>query len=909
MDLGQYDPDKVERIHEWYQELWENAEPYDLAGIFDARLEEYDPHTIYLRMLYAQYSPELVADEDARAIFGTLQLADFQRIGSQRALRILEKWHGAILADGVGLGKTIIAGDIIRTYTVERGLRVLIVCPAALREMWERFLQHHNLPGKVLSYAQLGRDKRLVEDGETDHLGLPPEQFRLVVADEAHALRSQDTLAYGAMKSLLAQSPKADLLLLTATPVNNSLWDLYHEIMLFAKTDNRFEGIGVPNLRERIKVATRIDPDDIDPSHLFDVLDAISVRRTRRFIKEHFQGATIDGKVISFPQVRTTAEHYDLDAVVPGLFEDVAKAIEDLKMARYRPQAYAIEPTEARFRQEALAGLLQSQMLKRFESSAFAFHKTVEAMIASHDAALRLIEEQGLVPLRAIEASRLLDEDTVDSLMDDGDIAESDGFDVKKLCRDLRADILVLRELERKVAALNMQDDPKLQNLLEIIRSEAENPDPDKRKTLVFTSYVDTVEYIRAYLAQKALGDPVIERVVERSEYVLGNQKTDVETRAEYAAGFAPKSMRPGEGAEDKYDLLVTTDVLSEGQNLQQCGRIVNFDLPWNPMRIVQRDGRIDRIGSPHVEVFVHCFMPDVQLDALLKLEERLQRKIAQANAGIGVEGVIVPGIATREQNFADSEAVVEERSEQIRRLADGDGDVLAELDRDDAYSGEQFREELRSALLSDAGGDLEKLPWGIGSGHDQGQGPAVVFLVRAGRRHFFRLVNLADHAGTISPDLLEALKRARCHPAGQRVYPEDLRAVVYDAWERVKHSLHAQLQEQRDPANRQGPLPKVQREAIDLLLRANNEQAADAAEALASRWPTDVERDLRRILRNPDHSETQRVADLAEYVQKRGLKPQAPEEVPDVRAGDIKLICYQLVVPKEGMRNDGITG
>lgn len=900
LDLGQYDPDKVIRVHEWYEDLWKDADPYDLAGIFDARLEEYDPHTIYLRMLYAQYSPELVVDEQAKAIFGTMQLADFQRIGSQRAIRILDKWNGAILADGVGLGKTIIAGDVIRTFTIERGLRVLIVCPAALRGMWDRFLRHHNLPGNVLSYAQLGRDKRLVEGGETDHLGLPPQQYRLVVADEAHALRSSDTLAYGAMKSFLAQSPSAKLLLLTATPVNNSLWDLYHEVMLFAKTDNRFDSVGVPNLREKIKAATRLDPDDIDPSHLFAVLDAISVRRTRRFIKEHFQGATIGDKVIAFPEVTSVAERYDLDAVIPGLFEEVVEAIEHrLHMARYQTQQYAHEPTEAKSRQAAMAGLLRSQMLKRFESSAYAFHQTLSAMIASHDAALALIEDDGLVPLRAIEASKLLDEDTVDDLVDDGEIADGTGFDTTRLCTDLRADIAILRELEEKIAKLSMQDDPKLQNLLSIIREDAESQNPDKRKTLVFTTYVDTVEYIRAYLAQKALGDPVMERIVGRSAYVLGNQKTDVETRAEFAASFAPKSMRPDEEAEDKYDLLVTTDVLAEGQNLQQCGRIVNFDLPWNPMRIVQRNGRIDRIGSPHDHITAHCFMPDVQLDALLKLEERLQRKIAHANAGIGVEGTIVPGISTREHVFTDAEDITVDRSEQIRRLAEGDTAVLEELDRDDAYSGEQFREELRSALLSDAGGDLEQLPWGIGSGHDQASGPAVVFLIRAGRRHFFRVVNLAEADGTIKSDLLEALKRARCHPSAPRIYPETLRDVVYDAWERVKHSVHSQMQEQRDPANRQASLPKPQREAIDLLLRANSDEAADAAEALASRWPTDVERDLRHILREPEHTESQRIAALIAYVQKRGLRPQPAEEIPDIRPGDVKLVCYQVIVPK----------
>jgi HKD family nuclease len=902
LDLGQYEPDRVRRVHEWFEALWKDAVDFDLAGIFDARLETYEPHTIYLRMLYAQYSPELVVDEAAQEIFGAMQLADFQRLGSQRALRILDEWHGAILADGVGLGKTIIAGDVIQTYTRDRGLRVLIVCPASLRPMWTGFLAKHLLPGSVLSYAQLARDRRLGE-GDGNHLEMAPDQYRLVVADEGHALRSNETAAYRAMRSLLAQSPKAHLLLLTATPVNNSLWDLYNEVMLFAKTDSRFDKVGIRDLRQHIKDAMKVDADNIDPSYLFAILDAISVRRTRRFVKEHFPNARIGDQLIVFPEVVSRAERYDLDAVIPGLFEDVESAVEDdLTMARYQTQLYAVEPSETGSRQEAMAGLLRSQMLKRFESSAFAFRRTLTKMIASHDACLNLIEQDGKVPLRALDAETLLNEEAVAERIAEGDIVDASAFDSASLCRDLRSDIAVLKKLEGKISGLLPKDDPKLEKLVAILRQGAEDPNPDKRKTLVFTSFVDTVEYIREHLSEVALVDPVIEGLVARSAYVLGNQQTDVDDRTAFACGFAPRSMLPDDpAAEDKYDLLVTTDVLAEGQNLQQCGRVVNFDLPWNPMRIVQRNGRIDRIFSPHDTVYAHCFMPDLQLDAILKLEERLQRKIAQANVGIGVESTIVPGIAIRERNFADAEDIESEKASQIKRLAEGDTKVLDELDRDDAYSGEQFREELRSALLSDAGSDLEKLAWGIGSGHNRGKGPAVVFLIRAGRRHYFRLMPLSETDGSINADLLAALKTARCDPATPRSYPDEIRDVVYDAWTRVRHSLYAQVQEQRDPATQQASLPKAQRDAIDLLQRANSEAAASATEALASRWPTDVERDLRAILRDEALGEPERVEQIVEYVATRGLRAETPEEVPDIREGDIKLICYQVIVPSNG--------
>lgn len=907
LDLGQYNPDDVARVSEWFEALWSGAEPYDLAHIFNARLQEYEPHTIYLRMLYAQYSPELRADIESQALFGSLQLAEFQQIGSQRAVRILDSWNGAILADGVGLGKTVVAGDVIRTFTIERGLRVLIVCPASLREMWQRFLNAHNLPGQVISYTQLAQEAQL-DGGGARVLQLPPNQYRLIVADEAHSLRNPGTAAYAAMVTLLAKSPDAKVLLLTATPVNNSLWDLYHEVMLFAKTDNAFAKVGIPNLRDHVKAATRLDPDDINPAHMFAVLDAVSVRRTRQFIKKHFANATINGQRIVFPRIEPHAETYNLDAVIPGLFEDVADAIEHrLHMARYRTHAYAHEPDQEAARQEFLSGLLRSQMLKRFESSCYAFRKTLEKMIAAHEQCLSLIEENGLVPPTSLSMENALDDEDLDTMLADGDVAPESAFDVPRLCGDLRADIAVLRELHTNIAALTADKDPKLAALRKILSEAQRSANSDKRKVLVFTGFVDTVRYIKDFLETTASNKPDLRDLVQRAAYVLGNRETDVDTRAALACGFAPRSMEPDNPAEDIYDLLVTTDVLAEGQNLQQCGRIVNFDLPWNPMRVVQRNGRVDRIGSPHDVVDMHCFMPDTQLDAILRLEERLQRKISHANAGVGVEGVIIPGIATREHVFVDAEAITNEKSEQIRRLREGDATVISELDQDDAYTGEQFREELRAALLSEAGGDLERLPWGIGSGHSEAMAASVVFLAKAGKQYFFRTVPLEDVASaTISGDLLAALKTARCSYAASRLYPDEIRSAVYSGWEKVRYSIYASAQELRDPARQQVALPKAQRDAIDLLARSVNGSAPAVSEILASTWPTDVEKSLRQILRDDSWTDEQRVEGIIDYVARRGLRAPAREDTADIREGDVKLVCYQVVLPKAS--GDGAT-
>jgi hypothetical protein len=570
-------------------------------------------------------------------------------------------------------------------------------------------------------------------------------------------------------------------------------------------------------------------------------------------------------------------------------------------MARYRVLAYALEPDPDTARQEFLSGLLRSQMLKRFESSAYAFQQTLDGMIAKHELALLVIENDRLVPLKSVSYEALEDDD--DLVADDDAFASAEKFRAGDLLRDLRADLVVLRGLRAAVSGINASNDPKLAELREILL-DARKRNGNDRKVLIFTGFVDTVQYIHDYLAGLQVSDKAFAGVLDRAAFVLGNVRTDVETRAEYACGFAPESMRPHNQPEDLYDLLVTTDVLAEGQNLQQCGRVVNFDLPWNPMRVVQRNGRIDRIGSPHAAIHVHCFMPDSQLDTYLKLEERLQKKIVHANAGVGIEGVVIPGAITHEHIFVDADKIAEEKTAQIKRIAAGDESVFEELDRDDAYSGEQFREELRSALLSEAGGDLAHLPWGVGSGHRDGKELSVVFLARARSRHFFRTLRLdppatdVDGSPPITGDLLESLQTARCGHAAARDLPDNLRDRIYDAWAYARADIANSVQRLRDPKNRQPDLPKAQRDAIELLQRSTLTGSHAAVEILVSVWPADVTKALREIVRD-DASDEQRVERIIIYIQERGLKPQPLEEVPDIRTDDVKLVCYQLVLPK----------
>jgi hypothetical protein len=291
LNLGRYDPTPVRQVKKWFDELWDEAEPFDLASIYAARFQEFDPYLIYLRVLWELYGHEL---EDERGRDTRIRLTTFQTDGVWRARHILGDHNGVIVADGVGLGKTFIAGEIMREAVEDRRQRVLLVAPATLRDgMWERFKHREQLHLEVVSYEQLLNDKQL--GGDQSYLKSGLNEYSMVVVDEAQAFRNPEASRTAALRRLLLGKPPKKLVLLTATPVNNSLWDLYYLLALFVGHDAAFAARGIRSLKERFQEASQEDPYDLRPDVLFDVLDAVSVRRTRHFVKKYYPHDRIIG--------------------------------------------------------------------------------------------------------------------------------------------------------------------------------------------------------------------------------------------------------------------------------------------------------------------------------------------------------------------------------------------------------------------------------------------------------------------------------------------------------------------------------------------------------------------------------------------------------------------------------------
>ena len=324
LNLGNYSPHVVRQVQEWFEELWAEADDYELAALFEARFEPHPPELIYLRMLWQLYGADLAAEADAEGA-PQIHLTSFQTDGLWRARRILDRHNGVLVADEVGLGKTFLAGELIREAALDRRQRVLVITPATLRDgPWQAFRSEYNLPMELISYEELAADQRLNPDHATGPTleATSVNDYAMVVIDEAQNLRNPSTQRAEALRRLLAGSPPKKLVLLSATPVNNSLWDLYYLLSYFLRNDATFADVGIRSLRDHFATAMAQNPSDLTPEHLFDVLDAVAVRRTRSFVKRFYPNDTvrIGGREqpITFPTPRVRRVVYDLDAVLPA---------------------------------------------------------------------------------------------------------------------------------------------------------------------------------------------------------------------------------------------------------------------------------------------------------------------------------------------------------------------------------------------------------------------------------------------------------------------------------------------------------------------------------------------------------------------------------------------------------------
>ncbi len=886
LGLVDYNPPVAGRAIGWFDDLWDQSLDYksELMELLFPDPGLVDPQTVYLRALLELYEDEFGPAEDI--VPQSVQLAPFQRDGFNRALRIVERHHGVIYADGVGTGKTEIGLAFIEEYALRRGHHALVVAPAQLVEYWRKRISQTRLPAEVISYQKFATEEQLTSEGGKRRLHNQKDVYRLVIFDEGHALRSPDTTWYRALSQMLGGAQK-DLVLLTATPINNGLWDMYHLVMSFARHDRAFTEHNIRSLRSLFlrAGANERDPENLNPDILFPLADMVSVRRDRRFIEERYPRATFsDGTPVRFPEPHLRTERYDLDAAYPGLVGAITSAINDLTMARYRPSAYRLGEEES-VSEATLAGLLRSSILKRFESCWEACLKSVQRLLTAHDAFLHAWD-QGIVPTgeSLLEAVKMgIDEvgmaEWLAETLEDEEQLSTEVL-LPSYRKDVARDRTLLQEIQAKLAVIDPAEDPKLSLLMRLVE---ESP---SQKVVVFATFVDTIRYLDFHLPPRVGG---------RERVTVVGEETDPDQRTALLSRFCPKTVVASDYTppEGEVDLLLSNDVLSEGQNLQQAGAVISYDMPWNPQRVVQRNGRVIRLLSPHEEVFLTTMLAvGGSLEEILRLEEAIQRKMVAAQT-YGMESEVIEGRERTFRTFA-------------KRLTEGDVSLLDETDPADelqAFSGEELREELRRALEEGELDRLRDLPWGIGAAFRQGsgvpsQGAKGVFFAcrtRSGER-YWRYVT----SKSVTSEEAPILRRINPGPAPGAEHPEvDLESAwghaVADIVDKHNRMAESPTEGQIGPAQAWA-LSVLRDPAVPL-----PPGAEEVARALQVGRPNPIRTALNRIKRDTvggGVSPSQAAVRIVNVVKSYGLRPVEPvPRLKPITEEDVGVVCWMAVL------------
>lgn len=714
------------------------------------------------------------------------KLFNFQKDAATGIINKLETYNGCILADSVGLGKTFTALAVVKYYEL-RNKSVLVLCPKKLADNWLNY--NRNLKTNIFSQDRFNYDVLAHTDlsrtsGES--FGTPLNRinwgnYDLVVIDESHNFRNNDaykdkeTRYQKLMNQVIRQGVKTKVLMLSATPVNNRFTDLRNQLALAYEGDSE-------NLTKRLRTGKSVEDifrnaqlafnrwaklppeertarailDSLD-FDFFELLDSVTIARSRKHIQTFYDTTDIGKfperlKPLSFNCKLTHRKD------VMG-FNEIFEQLSLLKLSVYAPVSYIlpsrlkkyedmydtqVEGNRGKLRQldreKSLQALMTVNLLKRLESSVESFRLTLQSLKNNHSSTLQKIAafDQGG---KAVSVSDWTDKvETLEADEDDLPLLSDDeigskvkinlaDMDLPSWKHDLEVDMQIIDALLTSMKKITPADDAKLKHLKELIFKKIENPiNVGNKKVLIFTAFADTANYLYEQLAPVLLNEKGL-----NSARVTGKDAPKSTLRKSYdfqelLTLFSPRSKEkasvlPNEPAD--IDILVGTDCISEGQNLQDCDFLVNYDIHWNPVRIIQRFGRVDRIGSQNDCIQLANYWPDISLDEYINLKERVESRMMIADV-----------TATGDDNVLSSQANdVAYRKEQLRKLQEEvieledlkTGVSITDLGLND------FRMDLLNYVKNN--GDLAGLPNGmhavIAAKPSQGLPAGAIFTLR----------------------------------------------------------------------------------------------------------------------------------------------------------------------------------
>ncbi|MBW2637503.1 MAG: DEAD/DEAH box helicase family protein, partial [Deltaproteobacteria bacterium] len=702
LNLFTTDQAHIENLRKWYEELWGEAEDVrgDILEIIEPHLREYGPFTVYARALYEFFAGREKTQEAWELSESVLypRLSQYQRDGYHRALQIAEQWNGALVCDGVGLGKTFIGLMILERCLREKKQVLLVVPKSAEQSVWianiDRYLKPY-YPRAVRHYIDCERHTSFGRpDGiKPDDLDFYRKNTEVVLIDEAHHFRNPRSNR-GQLLMDLAAGKK--LYMLTATPINNSLDDLYHLINYFAQDKkDHFAPIRIQNLRAHfLEAEKRMEKehpttevaevaDDEDFLRTDDLLKNVLIQRSRAYVKK--SEAENDEAPLFPDRQLPRVVNYSLKDVYATIYGEIKEAFDKknpfLSLAIYNTAAYDKDPDKRTAEyQKLVVGLIRTLLLKRLESSFKAFEASVEDLLAKMARFLEYYDSDQFDAWTttnkrwwSLAQSHILqrlerdeqdteneEEDSVPDFAQDFDPTE---YDMERLTEDVKEDMELLTGFLGKIyrrfyvkGKEGEEEDPerddKLQKLLALLRDDELLRG---QKVLIFSEFRPTARYLAEQLDRIGIG--TVEQV--DSGRNVKNREMIIKRFAPYYNCLDADSDLFGQTElskclDDPIDILISTDVLSEGLNLQDACLIINYDLHWNPVRLMQRIGRVDRRLNPEIEemldrpphlkgkVYFWNFLSPKELEDLLHLKQKLDGKILRINKTLGIEGALL---------------------------------------------------------------------------------------------------------------------------------------------------------------------------------------------------------------------------------------------------------------------------
>ncbi|MBI9030990.1 DEAD/DEAH box helicase family protein [bacterium] len=696
----------------------------DVLQMIKRGFKDYSPQELYYFTLYHIFKDNLKESSEEKIVKSktgfkdTLvwnKLYNFQRDGVLGAIDKIERYNGCIIADSVGLGKTFEALAVIKYYEL-RNDRVLVLCPKKLRENWTIYTLNDNrnillkdrFNYDVINHTDLTRDSGY--SGEINLENINWSNYDLVVIDESHNFRNgysnsselRLTRYSRLMNDIIRSGVKTKVLMLSATPVNNRMNDLKNQVAFITEGDDlAFEDKGISNIsvvmrqaqvqfskwvRESERnnnVKSLIETLD---ARYFKLLDLLTIARSRKHIQKYYDLTRI-GK---FPQrlkpINIKSE-IDLKGIFPEL-KTINREIRKLNLSAYSPLKYVRSDKKDEYkerydlklkqgsvfsqldREQSLTHLMRVNMFKRMESSINSFSSTLNNLLHKVNFLLDKIDKRSEV--LGTDYS-ITDIDFDDPQIEDYLIGNKvkvliQDTDIIKWKQDLQEDKERLKRILSESSQVDSSRDAKLQNLKDLIRNKINNPiNHNNKKVLIFTAFTDTALYIYQNIEKWALKEfNLHSAVINGSKDIKTNLKGVRNEFNDILTNFSPLSKERDlrkKSIDREIDLLIATDCISEGQNLQDCDYMVNYDIHWNPVRIIQRFGRIDRIGSLNKQIQLVNFWANMELDEYINLEARVSGRM-----------ILLDISATGEENVIDAKTEMndlEYRRKQLEQLQD----------------------------------------------------------------------------------------------------------------------------------------------------------------------------------------------------------------------------------------------